>query len=133
MYKYANDGNVETIDPARLTLGSVVRMVCHSGAVSAFDDSVVTGIYVSYFRSTHAFSQDKEHFATLAEALAKAGKDDYAYVKLARPYCYCNNPFESMPNWLVGVETYEAMGNRVCETHKVVVMSDGSYATYRAK
>lgn len=133
MYKYANDGNVETIDPARLTLGSVVRMVCHSGAVSAFADSVVTGIYVSYFRSTHAFSQDKEHFATLAEALAKAGKDDYVYVKLARPYLYCNNPFQSMPNWLVGVESYEVLGHRIIESHKVVVQSTGEYATYCAK
>jgi hypothetical protein len=131
MSKYQGDGHNERIDPARLVLGSVLRMPYGSGSIPAFGDSVVTGIYVSYARTT-SFGNNREHFSTLAEAMAKASKDDFVFVKLARPYTYCNNPFDTIPGWLVGVESYEAMGNRLIDTHRVVVQSTGEYATMRA-
>ena len=132
--KYEGDGHNEKIDPARLTIGCVLRMPYLSGSVSAFGDSTVTGIYVSYSPAREAKERTgKRHFPNLQAALLHANSSDYVFVKLARPYCYANNPFESMPNWLVGVEEYEVLGHRVVESHKVVVQSDGSYATFNSK
>ena len=138
MSQYQGDGNTEVIDTARLTLGNVVRMPYQDGAVAPFSDSVVTGIFVSYGGAQRCkHGTDRRHFTTLQLALehvrpatGNVVDTDTVYVKLARPYCYANNPFESIPNWLVGVETYEALGNRIVETHKVVCMSTGDYANY---
>ena len=141
MSKYQGDGHLEQIDPHRLTLGCVLRMPYSSGAIAPFSDCVVIGIQVSYGGPQRcALGVRKRHFPTLAQALAKVHtgsrlniETDTVWVKLARPYLYANNPLESMPNWLVGVETYEVLGNRVCETHQVVCLSTGEYAIYNSK
>jgi hypothetical protein len=100
----------------------------------AFSDNVVLGIKVSYHPKRQVAEKvDHRHFETLDAALKDQRKGDFVFVILARPYMYCSNVFGSMPNWLVGCEKYEAMGDRMLDTHKVVVQSTGEYATYMAK
>jgi len=134
MSKYKGDGALEQINPERLTLGCVVRMPYGSGEVPAFGDSVIIGIHVSYSsKRTSKERCDKRHYETLAQALTQAQSGDFVVVSLARPYVYANNPFVSTPGWLVGCEKYEVMGDRIIDTHKVVVQSTGEYATYNIK
>jgi len=128
--KYEGDGTLETIDPERLTIGNIVRMTRGGDKLPAFSDNVVIGIKVQHSNKRAMLEKvDHAHFTTLKEAQTYATKDDYILV-LARPYMYASNPFASMPNFLVGAEKYEVMGNRIEESHKVVVMSTGEYAKY---
>lgn len=132
--KYEGDGHLETIDPERLTLGCVVRMTSQGGGMSAFSDNVVIGMYVMWGTQRRKTAvSDKEHFLTLDAALKAATKDDYVMVVLTRPYLYASNVFGSMPNWLQGVERYEVYGNRITESHKVVVQATGEYICFMAK
>lgn len=122
-HKYDGDGTMERIDPDRLTLGNVVRMNEKDGRMSAFSDSVVTRIRVTYcLDRKRKEGREYSTFNTLAEAFAHSTKEDYIDVKLARPYLY-----EHIGGWLVGAEQYEVDGRRMLDTHKVVVMSSGAY------
>jgi hypothetical protein len=133
MSKYETDGHLETIDPERLTLGCVVRMTRGPGeSLSAFSDTVVIGIHVSRL-CQGTYESHKTHYETLAQALKAKRGTDYVIVSLARPYLYCNNPFVSMPNCVMSMERYEAMGDRLCESFKVVVNSRGEYDSYMIK
>lgn len=128
--KYDSDGHEEIIDPKRLTLGNVLRMRFRAG-LPTFSDNVVIGIKVSYGTARRSqMSMEYRHFNTLGEAQKHATSNDWIVVVLARPYLYCSNPFGSIPNYLVGAEKYEVTGERLIDTHKVVVMSTGEYACF---
>lgn len=133
--KYEGDGHMETIDPERLTIGCVVRHPHSNGSMSSFSDTVVTGIYVSYSsrRQKEDKKYDKEHFLTLQEAMSAAKKDDWVYVKLARPMLYADNVFGSIPSWALKCEVYETDAARFINFYKVVVMSTGEYDTRNVK
>lgn len=131
--KYDTDGHMEHIDPDRLTLGNVLRWPHRDGSMTAFSDNVVIGIKVSYHHKRAAVERvDHRHFNTLADAIAHAKKDDYVYVLVARPYLYCSNAFGSMPGATMWAEKYEIPGDRILDTHKVVVQSTGEYASFMA-
>lgn len=129
--KYDSDGHEEAIDPERLTLGNVLRMRQRVG-LPTFSDNVVIGIKVVYGTiRRNKEGMDCRHFNTLAEATAHASlPNDWVIVQVARPYMYCSNSFGSTPNYLLGAEKYEVMGNRLVDSHRVVVMSTGEYACH---
>ncbi len=132
--KYDGDGALEQIDPARLTLGNVLRSPYRSGLVPAFGDSVVIGIRVDLSTTRQNKGLGKSiSCETLAGAMKEAKEGDYVVVTLARPYLYSNNPFLSMPSWLVGCDKHEVMSNRIQDTHKVVVNATGEYACFNVK
>jgi len=122
--KYEGDGTMERIDPARLQVGHVVRMNDREGRFNAFSSSVVLQIKVSY--SQRRQREEKVHeymtFDTLGEALSSAKKDDWVYVKLARPFLY-----EHIGSALMSCETYEVDAPRMLDNYKVVVQSTGEY------
>jgi len=126
--KYDHDGEMERIDPQRLMVGHVVRQTIGGDHISAFSDSVVTGIYVKSWKDRG--KQDRKFYDTLAQARAAQTKEDYVYVVLSRPYMYANNIGGGDPGWLVAVSTYEAPGERMEDCYKVVVQSTGEYASY---
>jgi hypothetical protein len=126
--KYACDGHVETIDPERLIVGCVLRMPYSDGGSPTFGDSVVTGICTKSWRDS---TKHPTFHDNLLSALQAATKEEVVLVKLSRPYLFSNNIGGGMPNWLVGVETYDAIGHTLTDTHKVVVMSTGEYANYK--
>jgi hypothetical protein len=133
--KYDGDGNLEVIDPSRLTLGCVLRMPYKDGSVSAFGDNVVIGMWVSYSpKRAGEKGTDRKWFYNLQEAMDHChsdinGQTDYVFVQLARPYAYANT-IGCSANFLLGVEKYEVMGHRIQDSHKVVVQSTGQYANY---
>jgi hypothetical protein len=133
--KYEGDGHLETIDPERLTIGCVVRHPHSNGALSSFSDTVVTGIYVAYSarRQKEDKKCDKEHFLSLEAAKSEARRDDWVYVKLARPMLYADNVFGSMPSWALKCEVYEVYAERFLAHYKVVVQSTGEYDTRNVK
>ncbi len=122
--KYEGDGTMETIDPARLQVGHVLRMNDREGRYHAFASSVVLRITTHY--SARRQKEEKVHeymtFDTLGEALSSAKKDDYVYVRLARPYLY-----EHGGSPLMGCENYEVDAPRMLDNYKVVVQSTGEY------
>jgi len=120
---------METIDPERLTIGCVVRMPHSDGSVSTFDDSVVTGISNKSWKDP---TRRPTFYDNLHEALKACKSDELTQVTLSRPYLYAHNIGGGMPNWLVGVTTFEAQGNRMVDTHRVVVQSTGEYANHNA-
>lgn len=122
--KYEGDGHLEHIDPERLTVGCVVRMPFSSGSVAAYSDATVTRIYVQ------SSNGDDTSYDNLLEALGTAKRGQTVTVTLSRPYLY-SNTVGCIANWLVGVETYNVVGARMMETHKVVVQSTGEYAGRR--
>lgn len=125
--KYQGDGTLETIEVDRLEVGHVLRMPYSSGVTPAFCDAVVTAIYTVSSKDL----SNRKSFETLGEALGHAARreHEFAYVKLSRPYLYADT-IGICANWLVGVETYDADGKRLTETHRVVVQSTGAYAKY---
>lgn len=129
-YKYADDGHLELIEPERLIIGCVLRMA-NGEYSSAFSDSVVTGISVTYKKN----GESKEKWCeSLDEALTVAHPvDGYIQVNLARPYLYANNIGGGLPGWLQGVENYKAEGKKLLSLYKVVVMSTGEYSNYNVR
>ena len=128
---YEGDGNLERIDPTRLTIGNVVRMSYRDGGFTPFNDCVVLGIRVDLStRRRDKGLQPHIHCETLAAAMKEAQPGDYVIVILGRPYMYADNPFASMPNAMMGYEKYEVYGDRIQDTHKVIVNSKGEYHSY---
>lgn len=128
---YEGDGNLEHIDPERLTIGNVLRMSYRGGGFTPFNDCVVLAIRVDVSASRQNKGLGK-HISceTLAGALKAAKEGDWVIVVLGRPYMYADNPFLSMPAALVGYEKYEVFGNQIQDTHKVIVNSRGEYTQY---
>ena len=122
--KYEGDGEMERIDPARLQVGHVLRMNGREDRMSAFSSSVVLQIKVSYSQKRQREEKVHEYmtFDTLGEALSSAKKDDWVYVKLARPFLY-----EHHGSPLMSCETYEVDAPRMLDCYKVVVQSTGEY------
>jgi hypothetical protein len=123
-HKYEGDGNMESIDPARLQVGNVLRMNDKDGRMSAFSSSVVLSIRVVYSEKRKRAEKVGEYhtFDTLGQALDARKEGDWVYVKLARPYLY-----EHIGGPLMGCETYEVDMPRSLDRYKVVVGSTGEY------
>lgn len=123
--KYAGDGHLEPIDAKRLAVGHVLRYPYRDNAVPAFSDAVVLSIELRHSQDTN----QRRVYDTFAEAEAEfLTLPEHKYnlvVKVARPYLYAHHG-----NWLQSVETYEVYGNRIFESHKVVVNSTGEYAKF---
>ncbi len=122
--KYEGDGVLETIDPARLQVGHVVRMNQREGRMSAFSSSVVLQIKVAYSEKRQRAEKLGTYntFETLQEALDVRKDGDWVYVKLARPFLY-----EHHGSPLMSCENYEVDAPRMLDCYKVVVQSTGEY------
>lgn len=135
-YKYEGDGNLEPIDPARLMVGHVVRMVQEDGRQSAFSDSVVLGIIAYPVKELRGMFPTPEH-GEMCENLQQAldiayklrvdGRTGYLAITLARPYLY-----EEGGSPVMSFEKYE-VDKRILDFYKVVVMSTGAYERRRLK
>lgn len=131
---YGNDGNLERIDPARLTIGNVLRMKYRGGGFTPFNDCVVLGIRVDLSGERQKRGLGRyAFFETLQAAINVAKPGDGVSVVLARPYLYADNAFLTMPNCLMNYERYEVSGDSIAETHSVIVNSTGEYACYITK
>lgn len=132
--QYSNDGNVQRIDPRRLTIGNVVRMAYRGEGMTPFNDCVVLGIRMDLSAERQKSGLGRcAFYETLQAALNEAKPGDIVSVVLARPYLYADNAFLTMPNCLMNYERYEVSGDRIAETHNVIVNSKGEYACFITK
>lgn len=138
--KHDSDGHVSKMDPERVRVGTLLRMVSDDGGVAPFSDTVVTGIWMEDKQGhKHTYDSIKDAQDECSKVWGEdfrpaltRGNDHRVVIELARPYMYAST-IGICFNQLTGVSQHRTTPSALQFHYSAVEMSTGEYACFNER